>query len=374
MKKAGSKLLAASITVVTAVLQVFGTPQPIHAFENEKVVNSCTSVGSFQAKMLYDMISKSIVNKYEGIYDFDNLQITISNQRTEKGSVVVDVDATADMTLIKSPKDSQYVKGMEEAIEDLTDQAEILLAQNRYEAYLDQVMPCYNETVQIGFEYQVNIPNNTATRSVTEDEIELYHRIDTEDGAILTKVEMDDKYTEDENYLAGKEDIARYVENTKENEYAARAVSFSRANAVAYAVAHAMDEPEYAGNGNSDCANFVSKCINAGGIPEDKAGKWFRASTPGGLDAGKHWIRTGYNNGGVVPYMTGKGYYALVSYAWQSTLASIMYWNTKSHVAFVTRIDGYNILYSHHSNVPKGSTYYLYNSATDNVTFYVPQI
>ncbi len=366
MKKAGSKLLAASIAVVTAVLQVFGTPQPIHAFENEKVVNSCTSVGSFQAKMLYDMISKSIVNKYEGIYDFDNLQITISNQRTEKGSVVVDVDATADMTLIKSPKDSQYVKGMEEAIEDLTDQAEILLAQNRYEAYLDQVMPCYNETVQIGFEYQVNIPNNTATRSVTEDEIELYHRIDTEDGAILTKVEMDDKYTEDENYLAGKEDIARYVENTKENEYAARAVSFSRANAVAYAVAHAMDYPEYnKDNGGSDCANFVSYCIDAGGIP--RGGNW----KPGGVD----WIRTGCNNeNGVVLYMRNHGYYAAVSYAWQSTLASIMFWNTKSHVAFVTRIDGYNILYSHHSNEPKGSTYYLYNSATDNVTFYVPQV
>ncbi len=36
--------------------------------------------------------------------------------------------------------------------------------------------------------------------------------------------------------------------------------------------------------------------------------------------------------------------------------------------------DGYNILYSHHSNVQKGSTYYLYNSGTDNVTFYVPQV
>lgn len=366
MKKVGSKLLATGIAVIAAVLQIFSTPQPVQAFESEKIINSCTNVESFQAKMLYDMISKSIVDKYEGIYTFDNLQITISNQRIENEVVVVDVDVTTDMTLIKSPKDSRYVKGMEDAIENLTDQDEILLAQNRYEAYLEQVMPCYNEMIQTGFEYQVNIPNNVAARSVTEDEIEVYHRIDTEDGAILTKVEMDDKYTEDENYLAGKEDIARYVENTKENEYAARAVSFSRANAVAYAVAHATEKPEYnKDNGGSDCANFVSKCINAGGIPQ--GGNWYQW--------GDDWIRTGYyNNGGMVPYMRDHGYYAAVSYAWQSTLASIMFWITKSHVAFVTRIDGYNILYSHHSNVPKGSTYYLYNSATDNVTFYVPQV
>ena len=364
MKNIGSKLLATSIVGIAAVLQIFSTPQPIHAFENERIMNSCTSVGSFQAEMLYDMISRSIVDQYEGIYDFDDLQITINNQRIENEFTVVDVDVTADMTLIKNPKDSQYVKGMEEAVENLTDQDEILLAQNRYETYLAQAMSCYNETVPIGFEYRVNIPRNTASRSVTEDEIEIYHRIDTEDGAILTKMEMDDKYTEQGNYLAGKEDIARYVENTKENEYAARAVSYSRANAVAYAVAHATDAPEYTGK-NSDCANFVSKCIRAGGIPE--GGNW--------VEGGDDWIRTGYNNnGGVVPYMRDHGYYAAVSYAWQSTLASIMYWNTKSHVAFVTRIDGYNILYSHHSNEPKGSTYYLYNSATDNVTFCVPQV
>ena len=50
-----------------------------------------------------------------------------------------------------------------------------------------------------------------------------------------------------------------------------------------------------------------------------------------------------------------------------------MYWNNKSHVALVSRIDGYNIFYSHHSNIRKKSTYYLYSTATNNVTFYVPR-
>ena len=56
-----------------------------------------------------------------------------------------------------------------------------------------------------------------------------------------------------------------------------------------------------------------------------------------------------------------------------ATEGSIMYYNTKSHVAIVTLIDGSTIKYSHHSNVPKDAVYYVYNSKTDDVTFYVPR-
>jgi len=146
-----------------------------------------------------------------------------------------------------------------------------------------------------------------------------------------------------------------------------QAVSYNRSQATAYAFAHATDEPEYSGSGKSDCANFVSKCINAGGIPEDRSGNWYQGST--------NWIRTGYNNnGGVVPYMVSKGYFSSVSSSSSATLGSIMYWNTKSHVALVSRIDGYSIYYSHHSDTVKTSRYYQYSSSTDKVTFYVPKI
>ncbi len=76
----------------------------------------------------------------------------------------------------------------------------------------------------------------------------------------------------------------------------------------------------------------------------------------------------------MVPYLTGKGYFAAVSSSSSATLGSIMYYNTKSRVAMVTLIDGSTIKYAHHSNVKKNSVYYVYNSSTDNVTFYVPQI
>ena len=35
---------------------------------------------------------------------------------------------------------------------------------------------------------------------------------------------------------------------------------YDRTAAVDYALEHALDEPEFYSEGNSDCANFVSKC------------------------------------------------------------------------------------------------------------------
>lgn len=39
--------------------------------------------------------------------------------------------------------------------------------------------------------------------------------------------------------------------------------------------------PEYSSSEvpETDCANFVSKALNAGGIPEDKSGNWYRRAS-----------------------------------------------------------------------------------------------
>lgn len=352
--------------VMMAVLLVSLFPVTSYADTNN-IVNTCTAVSSEQADMVYEMISESIVRKYAGIYDFDNFQFTFSNQKIGEEVISADVDVTANMTLIKNPKDSQYVKGMEAAIEEMEDENKISAATDRMEEYLDQVMSCYNETISVGYEYQVNFPNSTTMMERTvQDEIVVFHKIETESGSILSEVDLNDKFDEEGNYEAGKDDIVQSIKEPKAVTNAARSVSYNPSQAAAYAFTHATDEPEYTGN-NSDCANFVSYCLNAGGIPKDKAGNWSPGLT--------NWIRTGYNqNGGVVPYMGNKKYFSAVSSSSKATLGSIMYWNTKSHVALVSRIDGYSIYYSHHSNTVKTSRYYQYSSGTDNVTFFVPQI
>jgi len=128
--------------------------------------------------------------------------------------------------------------------------------------------------------------------------------------------------------------------------------SYDRIAARDYALAHAFDVPEFsAANGmGSDCANFVSKALIAGGIPVDRTGKWYPSPSYGNY-AGENWMRTGYyNNGGVVPYMLNKGYFSRQYDINKVYAGCILYRTDTSHVALVTYGDGTTVKYTEHSN------------------------
>lgn len=100
--------------------------------------------------------------------------------------------------------------------------------------------------------------------------------------------------------------------------------SYNKSKAVDYALKHCTDEPQYSANNGmgSDCANFVSKCIHAGGIKTDA--EWYPAS--GESWGSDNWIRTGfYGNGGVVPYMTNKKYFEKADSISKVVKGSILY-------------------------------------------------
>lgn len=355
-----------SFVLVGATLISMAIPSvSVNAAQNVTVTNE-SSIQEAQVNAICDAVVENIEENYEDVYAFDNYNITVHNQTEEGEKVYVDIDVLVDMTLIRNPQDSPYVKGMKTAVDEIADATEKDIAQQEYDAYLEKVMPFYNLPVLTGFLYRVYIPTMTAMDSEGTLEFDMYHRMDiTDEEVILSEVLADESYTE----IGNAEEGNNYINETIISTMSVSAVSYNASDAVDYAIAHATDEPEYSkANGNgSDCANFVSKCINAGGIPQDRTGNWYQGST--------NWIRTGYNNnGGVVPYLTGKGYFASVSSSSSATEGSIMYYNNKSHVALVTLIDGSTIKYSHHSNVAKTSVYYVYNSSTDNVTFYVPQV
>lgn len=150
--------------------------------------------------------------------------------------------------------------------------------------------------------------------------------------------------------------------------------SYNKSKAVRYALKHSLDEPQYSeDNGmGSDCANFVSKCINAGGIKTDS--EWYPAD--GNNWGSDNWIRTGfYNNGGVVPYMTKKRYFKKTSSKGKVVKGNILYWTERSHVALVTDKKGKYIYYSQHSNkkLPANDCKnVLYRKSNGNVDFYIP--
>jgi len=358
-----------SFAIAGAVLASVIVPSvPVKAVQGIAVTKESGSIQEEQIDAICDEVVKNIEESYAGVYSFDNYEITVHNETDEGDTLSVDIDVLVDMTLIRNPQESPYVIGMKTAVEEITDDAEKEIAQQELDAYLQKVMPYYNVPILTGFLYRVYIPTIAATDSEGAFSFDMYHRMDiTDEEVILSRVLEDEQFTE----IGNNEDGGNHISKTLLNAMGTQitTISYDASAAVEYAVAHATDEPEYSkANGNgSDCANFVSQCINAGGIPQDRAGNWYQGST--------NWIRTGYNkNGGVVPYLTGKEYFAPVASSSSATEGSIMYYNTKSHVAIVTLIDGSTIKYSHHSNVKKDSVYYVYNSSSDNVTFYVPQV
>ncbi len=153
--------------------------------------------------------------------------------------------------------------------------------------------------------------------------------------------------------------------------------TYDRTAAVAYAVAHATEVPEFSAENNngSDCANFVSKCLHAGGIPIDVAGEWYPKAANAAY-AGVNWMRTGYyGNGGIIPYMTGKDYFSYVSTA-TPQIGRILYWNNSSHVALITYADQYGtVKYTQHSDATQTVVYYLYTpNIASGTTIYVSNL
>lgn len=97
----------------------------------------------------------------------------------------------------------------------------------------------------------------------------------------------------------------------------------------------------YAAYTCNDCANYVSQCLYAGGIPQTTT--WAPAKTP--------WINTGYSTSiyGLKDYMLEYDYAIPVS---KSSVepGGFIAMTTISHVMFVVYNDGYTVKYDAHSS------------------------
>lgn len=152
-----------------------------------------------------------------------------------------------------------------------------------------------------------------------------------------------------------------------------RTATYDPEKAAEYALEHGTDAPEYSyANGlGSDCANFVSRAVHAGGIPIDTANKWNPAPT-GYAFGGSNWIRTGYNTsqGGVTLYLPSQNLFYRGYNSTLTTKGSILFYQDHSHVALVTYSDGQMITYAHRSNTAKEFNNYLHEG--NQVNFYWP--
>lgn len=354
--------------VVISFVLVLGISPTIFADESNHIDKSNAEMNLVD--IAYNDIKDQIINDYGQLYKLDNFSYDFAT-RQEQGQQYFDIDIYVDMTLTRHPAESPFVKGMQQALVDSTDEAEKEMLQKEIDTYVSEIQDEYlNIPNRSTFTYSIGVNNMELFSSDQTPAYQIYYRTDTENEVVLIENE---KLAEVENEAAKFQEGYNVLDDMKFSQSlhnTLAAVTYDRAAARDWARDNYNEDPEYPSKnvGGTDCANFVSKAINNGGIPQDKKGKWYQAATWGGWP-GDHWFRTGYNGStGVTIYMKDKGYFSKESKESKVNYGSIMYWNKTSHVALVTYADGSTIKYTQHGAKQTKDTVY----KSENASFFVP--
>jgi hypothetical protein len=335
-------------------------------------VSNSNVLASDKAKIInkiYEGLEKQLTKDYSEIYSLKDFSYDYS-VREKSGIAYIDLDIHTVMTLTRSSSESPFIQGIQEANVYAKSKLQRDAIQKEIEFYSDCIDMYFLVPENATFTYSIILEKENP---------KIYYRHDTSDGVVLINTndlaEVEDADISRKKGLIAGLDAAINTNNARQSVVKNR-WTYNRLDARDWANNNATSASEFPSKDvpGSDCANFVSKAINAGGIPQDTTGKWYKASPPGSWP-GDNWFRTGYNgNGGVVPYMTGKGYFYLESSYTKVIAGSILYWTTTSHVALITYGDTVTIKYAQHgSNNNKDNVYRDANGTyVSNVSFYVP--
>lgn len=355
------------------------------AFANENALSESVSSGSSisletqTAKVAFLDIKEQIIKDYGELYTLDDFSYDYK-VRDDQGKKYLDINVYVDMTLTRHPSQSPYVLGMQKALNEMEDSSVKKELQDEVDSYIKEIETLYfNIPDSSTFTYAVELNDDNGLRTMSsETNYKLFYRTDTDEEILLADADnLAEVENFDEVYQSGYQamekleaDAETSMFNSESTVNTQASVSYDRLAARDWAFDNWNATPEYPSStvAGTDCANFVSKALNAGGIPEDKSGKWYRAATWGGW-AGDHWFRTGYNGQtGVVIYMKNKGYFYKESNESVIAAGCIMYWNNTSHVALVTVGDGVTIKYTQHGASQTKNT--VYKKSEVSASFY----
>lgn len=357
--------------LITAVIAILILSVPAYAAE-AGTSNASNTNFDIDTSHIETTLKEMIISDYAGLYDLSNFEFEYSVR--EEDNLYIDIDVYADMMLVREPEKSPFIIGMEKRLNEETDVEKQQLLRKEIDRYVSEIESYYLKPIRSTFPYTVVIESNSGLRSLSSsDNVSFFYRTNPSDKVLLTDVNElseveNQKVALDSGYEAAESFINRQ-DNLKMN-VAKSSFTYDRIAARDWALEKYSKTPEFPSDNvpGTNCANFVSKALNAGGIPEDKDGKWYRAATWGGWP-GDNWFRTGYyNNGGVVPYMTDKGYFYLESNESKVFAGSIMYWNSESHVALVTYGDSVTIKFTEQGAQRRKDVVY----RTEDASFYMP--
>ena len=364
-------------SLILSGIVCFGLPTSVFADEMFPSGLTINSLETEVAENAFYDIKEQIIDDYSKLYKLDDFSYDYT-YRDDGNKKYLDINVYVNMTLTRHPSESPYVLGMEKYLDEVTDLVTKENLQDKIDTYVNEIeMLYFNIPNRSTFTYSVELSNVADTNSLkAATDYELFYRTDTEEKVLLTSADsLSAVENFNESYQNGYQAMEKLKSNldianldTGSNISAKASFTYDRIAARDWAWDNYDEDPEFPSStvSGTDCANFVSKALNAGGIPEDKSGKGYRAKTWGGWP-GDHWFRTGYNGEtGVVIYMTDKGYFYKEDDENVIAAGSIMYWNSESHVALVTYGDGSTIKYTQHGASQTKDTVY----RSEDASFY----
>lgn len=282
------------------------------------------------------------------------------------------IDGTA--TLTTAPDSHPYLIGMRQAYSAMTNWDETSIALPKLQAYESTLQQSYLRAIPFTATYTLiyELPSDPLYVSTFPTPTlyagTLYQNSDSLRASLSSYSTGVTRYRE--QVSAGNQALWDYVWGVQALSPPTRTVTYTPTAAIAYAHENAWNVPQYsAANGlGSDCANFLSHCLLAGGITADTAGNWY-PSTSWGTYGSSNWIRTGYTPslGGVVLYLKNRYLFYQQYNPVIVSSGSILFYKYSSHVALLTYSDGEVMTYADHSNVSREYRNYLWE---ENAAYY----
>ena len=329
--------------------------------------------------VLASHVLEQVTNLYSDVYNVSNTKATITNMEyDDNGDLTVTIDASFNRTLkVQSVDDMPYIQGLKAALSELTDATEIAVATN----YLEEKRMDLNQYIGVpqdtNVELKVNVPSvaplSASTSDIAIDDI-VYIGMDDEvpasDLAPRSNVEVRQTALDDTAEIistatvfqprstrAANSTIQKY-DRVVARDYA-RKWSCTSSATTSHSSCH---NPSYTFYDSNDCANFVSQCMYAGGLPKDS--QWYPYSS--------YWKTTGGSGNGLRQYVTNNKLFFHSTNQYKACTGSIINWLTSSganagHVGLVDQNDTHTMTFCAHTKCRKSCPW-----TGENVDFYVP--
>ena len=325
----------------------------------------------------FEEIVQRIIARYGYLYQLDNFSYEVIAERIVDGIVYVDIDIYAYMTLTRHPRYNPYVLGLQEFLLNERSELNRSIIQHEIESFVSNTEVFYNDPFLTTFSHTITFPLLRATSSISCYGYTIFHRC-SGNGEIILTLDTGNVNTI-EDFDAIFESGTLFAESLIQNALSApivplnfQDVRFNPNGAVHWARTNAYNTQEIPNSvvPGSNCANFVSFAINAGGIPTSTT--WRPAPVWGASWPSDNWIRTGFhNNGGVTTHLTNQLFFFSSTSRQQAIPGSILFWTSQSHVALIVRNDGTNIWFADNGAQQRSNA--LWNQSSTPARFYVPQ-